>query len=346
MEALRNAWYCAGWITDLGDKPRNIRILDEELVIYLQSDGRPVALTGICPHRFAPLGRGQVVEDDIVCGYHGLRFDGNGQCVHNPHGRGIVPPRAALRKYPAEARDGAIWVWMGEPDRADPETIMAMPFMSEPGWATFTGYLHVEADYQLVVDNLMDLTHANYIHQQTVGVPPEILANVEIEYEFRNENGVLVSDYTARNVPPSTLLGAWVDHEIGDLYSPISLHLPSNLYLDIVMAACGQPRAAGSRMPSAHLIVPETDGTCHYFYAAGRDGKLDDAEISRRMAEMVEYAFVEEDEPMVRAVHECMGGREFFALEPAILETDAAGIAARRALARMIREEQASGPAA
>src|SRR3546814_12392624 len=93
-------------------------------------------------------------------------------------------------------------------------------------------------------------------------------------------------------------------------------------------------------MPSAHFLVPESETSTHYFYALSRNGRLNDDDLSKRMAEIIRRAFIDEDEPMIRAVEDVMDGREFFSMRPVILETDASGIMARRMLAKMIREEQ------
>lgn len=342
MPFLYNAWYCAGWSSDLTDKPTGIKILDMDIVLYRRRDGAAVAMSGICPHRFAPLEMGSVDGDDLVCGYHGLRFNAEGQCVHNPHGKGVIPPRTCLRAFPAAEKSGAIWVWTGEPERADPGQIVDFDFITDTEtWAGFTGYLHIKADYQLVIDNLLDLTHAAYLHPNSVGVSDEARAGRKRHSKFGMNDGVIYSHYWIDDSPPSPLFALWTDRETGDIRSPIDLHLPSSLILDLTMRDSGAgDNAPVSRMPSAHLIVPETENSCHYFYGLSRNDRLDDPELSEKMAEIVRTAFVYEDEPMVKAVHENMKGREFFSMMPVILETDAAGVMARRTLAKMIRAEQ------
>jgi vanillate O-demethylase monooxygenase subunit len=341
MPFLYNAWYCAGWSTDLKDKPSGIRILDMDMVLYRRRDGSPVAMSGVCPHRFAPLEMGRVDGDDLVCGYHGLRFDATGACVHNPHGKGVIPPRTCLRAYPIAERSGALWVWTGDPERADPDTIVAFDFITDrEKWTGFTGYLHIQSDYQLVVDNLLDLTHAAYLHPNSVGVSDEARAGRKRHSKFGMNDGVIYSHYWIEDSPPSPLFALWTDRKTGDIRSPIDLHLPSSLILDLSMKDTGASDDQASRMPSAHLIVPETETSCHYFYALSRNDRLDDEALSAEMADVVRRAFVDEDEPMVRAVQGKMAGRDFFSMMPVILETDAAAVMARRMLAKMIRAEQ------
>lgn len=341
MPFLYNAWYCAGWSADLDASPKGIKVLDMDVVLYRRADGEPVALSGICPHRFAPLSLGHVDGDNLICGYHGLRFDTTGNCVFNPHGKGVIPPGTGLRKYPVADRNGAIWIWTGDPDRADPAAILDFDFVADQeSWSGFTGYLHIKANYQLVVDNLLDLTHAAYLHPTTVGVGDEAAIGRKRKSKFGIVDGTIVSDYQIADSPPTPLFALWSDRKRGDIRSPISLHLPSNLILDLAMADCGEAPESGSRMPSAHFLVPETETSTHYFYALSRNDRLNDDLLSEKMAAIVRRAFVDEDEPMIRAVERIMDGRDFFSMRPVILETDASGIMARRMLAKLIREEQ------
>jgi vanillate O-demethylase monooxygenase subunit len=80
----KNVWYMAGWSEELGDRLLARRLFDRPIVMFRQSDGGIAALADRCPHRFAPLSLGKQESDTLVCGYHGLTFDGTGSCVRNP----------------------------------------------------------------------------------------------------------------------------------------------------------------------------------------------------------------------------------------------------------------------
>ena len=111
---LRNAWYMAGWSRDFpAGKPVPAMLLEEPLVFYRQTDGRLVALEDRCPHRFAPLSKGQVEGDDLRCLYHGVKFNGAGLCVELP-GSSSRPKALCARAYPVVERQSAVFVWMGK----------------------------------------------------------------------------------------------------------------------------------------------------------------------------------------------------------------------------------------
>ena len=130
---LRNTWYVAMWSQDL--KPGELQqrlILDEAIVLFRNASGQVAALLDRCPHRFVPLSLGKVCEGNSVqCPYHGLAFDATGVCVRNPNADGRIPPALRVRRFPVVERHGAIWVWMGDPAKADRALI---PRNFEPGF--------------------------------------------------------------------------------------------------------------------------------------------------------------------------------------------------------------------
>ena len=164
MAFLKNCWYVAAHPSEVGREPLARTILNEKLMMYRGEDGRGHALGNVCPHRFAFLSKGKLVGDVIECPYHGLRFDTTGACVHNPHGDGTIPPHARVKSYPFVERHGLFWIWMGNVARADPEIIPDFSALVQDGFAPVHGYLQIQANYQLLVDNLMDLTHIEFLH--------------------------------------------------------------------------------------------------------------------------------------------------------------------------------------
>jgi phenylpropionate dioxygenase-like ring-hydroxylating dioxygenase large terminal subunit len=81
---VRNQWYTAATSAELGEKPLARTVCNEPLVIFRGHDGNVAVLTDRCPHRKAPLSSGEVVGNDIQCGYHGIRFAADGACTHVP----------------------------------------------------------------------------------------------------------------------------------------------------------------------------------------------------------------------------------------------------------------------
>ena len=111
MTYLTNRWYVAAWAEEIGDAPLARMIMDKPIVFYRTAGGVPVALADRCCHRALPLSMGQVIGDEIRCGYHGLRFDATGQCVDVP-GQSTIPPDARVASYPVVERHRMVWIWM------------------------------------------------------------------------------------------------------------------------------------------------------------------------------------------------------------------------------------------
>ena len=86
---------------------------------------------------------GQLVGDIVQCGYHGMEYDCSGKCVKVPGPGHASRPRRMVRSFPVVERYNAIWIWMGDPERADPRTIHRVERYGEPGWAVIDGqYQH------------------------------------------------------------------------------------------------------------------------------------------------------------------------------------------------------------
>src|SRR5262249_14350365 len=115
-----------------------------------------------------PLSKGSLKGDAVVCGYHGLEFNPEGRCVFMPS-QDTVNPAARVRSFPIIERNRFLWVWIGDPLLADPNSVPDLFWNGHSDWAGDGELLHVDCSYKLVVDNLMDLTHETYVHAGSIG---------------------------------------------------------------------------------------------------------------------------------------------------------------------------------
>jgi phenylpropionate dioxygenase-like ring-hydroxylating dioxygenase large terminal subunit len=342
MAFLRNAWYIAAWSEEISDGRLLARkFLGEPVVLYRDASGRSRALFDRCPHRFAPLSRGKAKGDVIECGYHGLGFNGEGRCVHNPYQPGHAPPRAQVRAYPTLERQGMVWIWMGDADRADPALAPNYPQIEDTvHWHTSHGYLMTPANYLISMDNLMDLTHPMYLHSSSLGSA----AMATARYEVRQESARSVNSnrgFEEGPAPPA------MDRYFPSQGKPVShwadmrWEAGSSLMLNTGISWPRQPRDSGLNVYTAHLLAPETETTTHYFFAMIRSAeevrKFDDA---GPLVQIVRDIFMNEDSAMLAAVQERMGGHDLAELKPASLPGDAGATRMREALAKLIEEEK------
>jgi phenylpropionate dioxygenase-like ring-hydroxylating dioxygenase large terminal subunit len=341
---LRNTWYAAAYSSELTTEPLARKLLDEDIVLFRKTSGSLAALEDRCPHRFAPLSRGKVIGDSLECGYHGLRFAGTGACSHNPHGP--ILPRARVRHYTVAERYGIVWLWPGEAERSDPTLLPKLEFLDDhANYKVIPGYLHVKANYQLIVDNLLDLSHALYVHphfaiqgqtveEQLAAVQTKTVVDSNCVTAWRLRSGV------PPNGPTREIFG--FGPELVDSRSHMRWHPPSNLDFDVGSCLVGTPEEQGLCIPQAHLITPETETTSHYFFCATHNLRRDDPAVSRKLFETLDLAFRQQDEPMIEAVQAKMGASsDLDAFNPLLLRIDGAPAAARRILKRLVEAEQA-----
>jgi vanillate O-demethylase monooxygenase subunit len=166
---LHNWWYVAAWSHQVPSGELVARkILNEPIVLYRKKDGTISALEDRCCHRFAPLSRGRLEDDDLRCMYHGIKFAASGQCIEIP-GQDRIPSGVAVRTYPVVEQDRWVWVWMGDVAQTDASLIPPALGHEDPDTIIDTGELFYNANYQLIHDNLLDLTHLAYVHENTLG---------------------------------------------------------------------------------------------------------------------------------------------------------------------------------
>ena len=333
---LRNAWYVAAWADGLGATPQAKVFLEEPVALFRDADGIAQAIGGRCPHRFAPLGNGTVIDGALQCPYHGLRFGTDGACVFNPHPGGAVP-KVSVPVYPLVERHALLWIWMGDPARADAAAIPDFAWLSDPRWDVVRGQTCAEGHYELYSDNILDLSHANFVH-------PALVASAFTEGARRFwQDGETVhahyaqpDDYLSEGI--SAILGTAGRKQAFDGH--VVWQAPATLSFDFRTGEPGTPFEQMGNMPSLHAFTPETADTTHYLWATGRDFAVGDAEFSCAMRGALEYAFEHEDMPLIRDAHRLMAGRDFWDLQPLVLEGDGGGIRARRQLRKMIAAEQ------
>ena len=306
---LRNCWYAAAWSKDLGGTPFARTFLNEPVVLFRQKDGTPAALADRCCHRAAPLSRGICVGDLLECGYHGLQYDADGNCVSIP-GQTKIPPGARVKSYPVREKWKTIWIWMGDPDQVDESAIPELFWLDDPGWVGTPGHFHLDGHYQLIVDNLLDLTHVIYLHKNTIGADPsEAILPTKTE---RLENGVRVGRWLIDiAAPPLFAKVGGFDTNV-DRWQHVTWLAPSNMFLDIGCATTGTGAPEGDRSQgfsiwSTHLITPETEMTAHYHWGYARDFDLENEELTQTLFEGSRDTFYEDVE-MIGAQQKNLGG--------------------------------------
>ena len=338
---LRNAWYVAATDREIGRTPLRRIIMNEPIVMYRTEAGQPVALEDRCVHRHLPLSMGKLIEGDILeCLYHGLCYDTTGACVKVP-GQPSVPPGARVKAYPMVERYHWVWIWMGDPALADPATITDFHWFDDPNWGAAQRYLHVKGNWQLVVDNLLDLTHLAFVHTTTIGTRALVDAKVKVD---RSPDDVLVTRWTIDAPAPPTFIKAGGFTSNVDRWQIIHFTPPSFVRLDVgaTPTGTGAPegrRVGGISMRNLNAMTPETETTTHYFYGQAHDFDIHNAKTTEMIMDQITTAFLED-----QAVFEAQQANMLQMPDaPQVdINADTGVLQARRILDRLYAEEQAA----
>jgi vanillate O-demethylase monooxygenase subunit len=336
---LRNCWYMAGWTDEIGERGLARRIADRPIFLYRLQDGSIAAILDRCPHRFAPLSLGARDGDNLVCGYHGLTFSPAGKCVRNPFAERI-PAGTDVPTFAAIERDGIVWLWAGASEKADPALIPDFSFVPDtPHSRTVRGYTPMQANYEYGTDNLLDLSHIEFVHKGTFAGHGVIFAGT---HAVRVEGDTLHSNWSMADIPPpSVAYGHYPSEARVDHWLEMRWNAPASMRLLIGACLHGETREAGFELPQAHILTPASEHETHYFWSSTRYHDLASPEMDAMLTEMFGNAFDREDKPMIEAAYANVRGKDFWAERPVSLGIDQGGTRARRMLESMIRAEQA-----
>jgi vanillate monooxygenase len=338
----RNCWYAAAYDVELKHELLGRRIAGHSLVMYRREDGRPVALENACWHRLMPLTHGKLEGDDLACGYHGLVYNPEGRCTFMPSQK-TINPAARVRAYPVVEKHRFVWVWTGDPALADEDLVPDLHWNDDPEWAGDGKLIHLECGYKLIVDNLMDLTHETFVHGASIG--QRSIAEVPFEVTHGRRSATVTRWMEDVEPPPFWKMQLeWKTGEPAgkvDRWQIIHFEPPSTIAIDVGVAPTGTGAPEGDRSAGVNGFVlntmtPETERSCHYFWAFVRNYRLDDQRITTLIREGVTGVFAEDEEVLAaqqQGVDE-HPDKQFYNLN-----IDGGAMWARRLIDKMMAEE-------
>ena len=249
---LRNAWYAAAWSDELGDGGVVGRtIMKEPVVVYREGNGDVAALEDRCPHRFAPLSMGKVLGGNrIQCPYHGLEFDRSGrlraqparQQAHSEPGAGeeLSGHREAQGGLGLDGRQGA-------PIQSKVPDFSVMDNVPELH-TTKRDSIMIKANVELIIDNLLDLSHTSFLHEGILGNADTVESEIMVEQEG---DDVTVKRHARDAEPPGMNRLMWPQSpQRVDKSTNIRWMAPSTLRLMTGICQIGAtPRLAPAIMP-------------------------------------------------------------------------------------------------
>jgi nitrite reductase/ring-hydroxylating ferredoxin subunit len=342
LYALRNRWYVAARSSEVSRAPLERFILNEPVVFYRTEDGRAVALAGRCPHRGYPLGRGRAEGDAVICGYHGLRFEADGHCSHIPS-QAIIPPKCRVKAYAVVELWDWIWIWPGEAEAADLETLPDHQALglTDPAWIKRPPlYWQVEGRYQLLNDNLLDLSHLTVLHADTIG--GHDVAGTEERHEegegwvrsLRWIPNAMVTDWVRK----SRGIEGDVDRKIMLTFMAPGFHHGHDRYFP-----AGSDPTTDTPMLDIrifHAVTPATLTQCHYFASSAVDPATFALSAKFPPDPASAIRIFTEDVEAIGEIERLLGATGDFQELP--LRADVHALRGRRMLEDMIRAEQSA----
>ena len=351
-----NAWYAAAYDVEVARTLLARTICNQKLVMFRKTDGQVAVLEDACWHRLLPLSMGRLDGDELTCGYHGLVYNAQGRCTHMPS-QETLNPSACVRSFPVVEKHRFVWVWPGDPAKADPALVPDMHWNDDAQWAGDGKLITVQCDYRLVIDNLMDLTHETFVHGSSIG------QRAVAEAPFVATHGDRTATVTRwmENIEAPPFWAGQIKQARGyegpvDRWQIIRFEAPATVCIDVGVAEAGTGAVPpGGNQGDPHLsdrskgvngfvlntVTPETGKTCHYFWAFARNYCLGEQRLTHQLREGVASIF-REDELVLEAQQKAMDehpDHQFYNLN-----IDAGSMWARRLIDAMVARERAPSP--
>lgn len=326
---IRNTWYAAALSTEIKAELLFARtILNVKIVLYRTSDGQVAALEDRCAHRQVPLSKGRLLGDLVECWYHGLRYERSGKCVFIPS-QSAIPQNACVKSFPVAEKHGLIWIWMGaqEPDQA---LIPDHWVCDSPELAGELNYCPIKCDYRIGIDNILDISHAAFVHVKTLG-SQEVVKTLPEFLISDNEVRVRRTLHNEKTPPlyQTIMKLEYIDRVQDVIYWPVG-----NTRVDTVAHPPGRPDGKSLRVFTTTIFTPETELTTHLFVGMHRDFAIDNSKLTELITQQV-FATVLEDKDV--AEHLQANWKDDAPIVN--IKLDRAAIAARQMLDRLLTKE-------
>jgi phenylpropionate dioxygenase-like ring-hydroxylating dioxygenase large terminal subunit len=332
-----NCWWVAARSKEISREPVQRWLLDTPVALYRRESGEPLALYDRCPHRWAPLSAGYLEGDKIVCPYHGARFGVDGRCSSFPMQK-AVPRSMRVRSFSVVERGPFIWIWMGDDDVRE-KTALPPEFewRNNSGWTLTSGNYDFDANYMLLHENVLDLTHFNYLHAKS--------------FKFQNWKPAPTYKAEGNRVQSLNSMAAEdfndVERALIGLAHPDASYVVSNSWYETPawhsnissVYSRSNPELVLSESQIHHLVTPASPTSTHYWWYVGMSVPMNETE-AQQFGALIEMGF-REDQVMLQSIQDLINrdahGKDYVELS---FQSDGSAVLARRALDRIMAAEK------
>jgi phenylpropionate dioxygenase-like ring-hydroxylating dioxygenase large terminal subunit len=269
VKALRACWHPVAFSHELANRPAHADLLGQPLVLWRGIDRQARASLDLCVHRGTALSLGWVNGDELVCPYHGWRYQADGRCTAIPQleDPGRVPAKARIPVFRCHERYGLVWVALEEPRWPLPE----VPELENGSWALLTaGPYRWQCDAARQVENFTDFGHFPWVHPGLLGDPDR---PVVPRHEVSTDDHVLRYQVVRPEAPNSDDFPVFGNEQAGppERRSNYELHLP---YTIVLRLGWGGERG----MVYFFASQPESAERCGGYVVIGRNYNLDQSD--------------------------------------------------------------------
>lgn len=338
-----HSWWVGATSAEIGGSLLSRWLLDRRVVLFRKRNGEIAALEDRCPHRAAPLSKGTIVDDDVICPYHGFRYDAAGRCVKVPS-QTSVPNAIRVRAFPARERAGFVWLWMGDQAAADDALLPDAPWTTDRDFLQIDGHTSVAANYMLIQENILDLTHFSHLHANSLQQQGWDKGPDEVEITDRTvlirkiTKGLALAPFMA--MPMGLEPDAIVDRDDWGLFHSPGCHYGGS---DVSWPDAKSNERNAWHWRIMHCTTPASATETHYWWRVSQDFAQDQPDTTEIVVKVTNAAF-DEDKDIIEEIQRTYNGDYRGAEGPEYsVGADRAAIAARRIVARMLEAE--SSPA-
>jgi len=295
---VENAWYVAGRSSEFEEnKPKGLVICSRPVLVWRTAGGKIASFDNRCVHKRMPLSEGEVLADGVLeCPYHGFCYDASGNCVRIPSQLDLpIPSRAKLRPFPVVEQDGLVWVWPGDPALMADAVAPRTPELGSRQWETHMfDPVHVPANYALLIENLMDITHFYPLHDGNIGDIEQSKIPVEVVEETLHGVPTVKTVRRVQGYRQPPFMADWFGYPVVDRWHTHHMLGPS---LTRVELRCAPPGKLGVEAEERGYIIHHshtpTDGTNHVWrlWVSTRTGSRAASDTSRTLTTRIAETF-------------------------------------------------------
>ena len=265
---VQNTWYVAGRSSEFPvNQPKGLKLADRPVLVWRATDGKVYSFDDRCVHKRMPLSEGTVLSDGVLeCPYHGFCYDTSGKCVRIPSQLDQpIPTKAKLKPYPVVEQDGLVWIWPGDPQKMGDQVPPRTPELAGGEWHTHMFEpKHVPANYMLLIENLMDITHFYPLHDGNIGDIEQSKIPIEVVEEKMYGIDTVKTVRNAKDYKQPPFYVDWFGYPIVDRWHTHHMVSPGLTRVELRVAPPGKlGNAADEKGYVIHHSHTPIDGTNH-----------------------------------------------------------------------------------